>query len=119
MKIEGYLFVPYQGQARFSFDSEAPLTRRFGPGDESFDARLGMALTDNGRRHITCSNVINASSRNSQYAGEIAQLILNEVVPRLKKSPANTIHHADLGVSPVNMGGKPSHITCTFIEGSK
>jgi hypothetical protein len=116
MKIEGYLFVPYQGQSRFSYDATAPFADRFGPSDAEYDVALDIDLNDNGTRFITCSELVSAKVGHNEYRKAINDELNNRVLAQLAKSPKGTVVRIELGQSKVNLTNRALVVYCDVIK---
>lgn len=84
MIIEGYVFIPYQGQLRFRFESNAH--SQFLRSDHQYDHRLGAtSLMDYERvRPVTCRELIYSGKR--QYDDKIREA-LETLMPELGANP--------------------------------
>lgn len=94
MKLEGYLFIPYQGQLRFRYDSSTDLV--FHKSDGAYDHALGVnALT--GSRPITCTELV---SKVQSKQGEIKEMIrpaFEWMIPQFRKGEVGRVIKMDLG----------------------
>lgn len=90
MKLECYVFMPYEGQLRFCFDIE---TLKFELSDPAFDADVGVyRLVD--YRPPTCREYIYAGQ--SYRAENFMQIIQGWVLPRLEKEAKVELNSAEL-----------------------
>lgn len=89
MIIEGYVFVPYQGQLRFRFDTARAETEMFFASDRQYDGRLGVHsfidYTD-GARPPTCRELIFSGMR-AQYEDKIIEALESHVMQALSTEP--------------------------------
>ena len=77
MIIECYVFMPYEGQVRFSYDTE---TNQIGKSDPMRDSELGVfALT--GYRPSTCREYIYSGKHH--YDDSLRLITLRWIMPRL------------------------------------
>lgn len=56
MKVEAYLFIPYEGQVRFRYDTDHP--EPFLKSDGTYDKLLGAEKHGAGKRAITCNELV-------------------------------------------------------------
>jgi hypothetical protein len=56
MKVEAYLFIPYEGQVRFRYDTELP--EPFLKSDGAYDKILGAEKFGAGTRQVTCTELV-------------------------------------------------------------
>ena len=100
MKIEGYLFVPYQGQVRFRYDDSADLV--FHKSDGAYDQALGVhALT--GSRPGTCTELVSRVKSVQDAHKEKIKHAFEWLLPQFRKSTVGTVIKMELGDGPVQM----------------
>lgn len=100
MKIEGYLFVPYQGQVRFRYDDSTDLV--FHKSDGAYDKVLGVhALA--GSRPGTCTELVSRVKSVQDAHKQLMGLAFQWLVPLFRKSDVGTVTKLDLGDGPVQL----------------
>lgn len=100
MKLECYVFMPYEGQLRFSYDTE---TNQIGKSNPTADAPLGVfKLT--GYRPETCREYI--YSGKGHYDDNLRLIILRWIIPRLTTESQVELGDELLGAFPFRQGFK-------------
>jgi hypothetical protein len=98
--IECYVFMPYEGQLRFSYDTE---TNQIGKSNPTADAPLGVfKLT--GQRPPTCKEFIYSGKHH--FDDNIRLIILRWIIPRLANEVQVELGDELLGAFPFSQGFK-------------
>ena len=116
MIIEGYVFIPYQGQLRFRFDSDAAKTALL-KSDAQYDKRLGVHDLIEGYgdvRPCTCREFIYSGCRH--YEKEIREALESELVQALTAEPTLS---RKVTIGTVKHFGKDLPVELTVLRISK
>jgi len=90
MKIEGYLYIPFQGQFRFLYDENLDSINRIYQSDPAYDAKLGVhELT--GNRPATCRELVWGSFHRDEWEPIIRALIQSKVREQLLRATRTTV----------------------------
>lgn len=92
MKIECYLYIPYQGQFRFRFDTACPHGQQFAKSDGAYDNLLEVPAYT---RDQTCKE-LKGSLYESIY-GPVARTAIETHITWLLKTAPQTTKKIDLG----------------------
>lgn len=120
MKIEGYLFIPYQGQIRFRYDDSSQIDARYYASDFNYDEVLGVhALT--GKRPPTCQELIyRSSSTREAYTQMIEQALKGWIIAQRHGGRIGHITKMDLGRAEVQVvKNQDLHMYLTVVMVSK
>ena len=98
MIIECYVFMPYEGQLRFSYDAA---TGKIGKSNPAADLKLGVyELT--GYRPSTCREYIYAGKRH--FEDELRQILCGWILPRLASAAQVKLGDELLKAFPLRQG---------------
>lgn len=100
MKIEGYLFLPFNCQLRFRFfASPTPLDPLFYKSDGAYDRVFAMV-----GRPATCVELVALPAVLEQYEVWLSAVITREVMPELRKAERDTVIRKECPRADVTFG---------------
>lgn len=111
MKIEGYLFVPYQGQFRFRYDDGTESINRIYKSDGAYDKVLNVPHYT---RTTTCKELIHSEMAQDKWLPAI-EAALKPVKKTLELSKRDTVLTVDMGPAPILMQNKAARVLGYFV----
>lgn len=111
MLIEGYVFIPYQGQVRFRF--EAFTSWPWSPSDRAYDKLFIKSETHHhGQRPITCREIISHDERNNELRIKIYDIVETQVRPFFENADPRTLFECEMSAETGDMNVAASCIFC-------